>query len=109
LAAAKAFFAPGHELSLGTVGSGSRSVKIEYLLTYNNYNNGASDTPGSGFGFTYDLIDTPLTIPLNLATLRSTTSIPEPSTWTMMLVGFAGLGCLSSRAWRGSVVVAEQA
>ena len=33
----------------------------------------ASD-PGAGFGFTYNV------------------AVPEPSTWAMMLLGFAGLG-----------------
>jgi hypothetical protein len=98
LVAAENFFAPGHELPLGKVGSGSQSVKIEYLLTYNNYNNGASDTPGSGFGFTYDLIDQPLTFPLNLATRRPTAGIPEPSTLAMMLIGFTGLAFVGYRA-----------
>ena len=32
-------------------------------------------------------------------------SIPEPSTWAMMLVGFAGLGFAGLRAWRKSGTV----
>jgi PEP-CTERM motif len=31
------------------------------------------------------------------------TSVPEPSTWTMMLVGFAGLGFAGYRASRRAV------
>jgi PEP-CTERM motif len=32
--------------------------------------------------------------------LTVTTQVPEPSTWAMMLAGFAGLGFLSYRASR---------
>jgi hypothetical protein len=32
--------------------------------------------------------------------IDSVTSAPEPSTWAMMLVGFAGLGVMGWRGWR---------
>jgi hypothetical protein len=34
------------------------------------------------------------------------TSVPEPSTWAMMLLGFAGLGFAGYRTSRGAVSVA---
>jgi PEP-CTERM motif len=83
LSAAKTFFAPGHSLALGTI-SGKQSIEIEYSLTYNL---GTAAAPGDGFGFTYALMDPPL-------------SVPEPSTWTMMLGGFAGLAWVGHHARR---------
>jgi hypothetical protein len=90
LSAAEAFFAPGNSISLGTHAKGNQSVEIEYSLTYNL---GTSVAPGDGFGFTYELVDPPLS-----------TAIPEPSTWAMMLVGFAGLALAGYRARRGTAV-----
>ena len=36
----------------------------------------------------------------------SMTAVPEPSTWAMMLLGFAGLGIAGYRVRRNSAVVA---
>ena len=82
LSAAKTFFAHGHSLQLGTFAAGPQSIEIEYSLTFNA---GTSAASGDGFGFTYALKDPPL-------------NIPEPSTWAMMLVGFAGLAFAGYRA-----------
>jgi hypothetical protein len=38
--------------------------------------------------------------PFNASFSLSGLVVPEPSTWAMMLIGFAGLGCLSLRALR---------
>jgi PEP-CTERM motif len=38
--------------------------------------------------------------------LTVTAAVPEPSTWAMMLIGFAGLGYSSRRASRKSAAVA---
>jgi PEP-CTERM motif len=38
--------------------------------------------------------------------LTGTAAVPEPSTWAMMLIGFAGLGYASRRASRKSAAVA---
>jgi PEP-CTERM motif-containing protein len=38
--------------------------------------------------------------PFNAAFSLTGLVVPEPSTWAMMLIGFAGLGCLSYRAMR---------
>jgi hypothetical protein len=72
--AAHAFF-NGGQVSLGSVGPGSQSIEIEYMLRYNS---GTSVAPGNGFSFTDDLVDP-----------APSAAIPEPSTWAMMLVGFA--------------------
>ena len=48
---------------------------------------GTSAEPGDGFGFTYELMDPPLR-----------RYVPEPSTWAIMLVGFAGLAFAGYRA-----------
>jgi hypothetical protein len=74
---AEAFFAE-HALPLGTISAGVQSsVSLSYDLSFSAFTvaNG-----GNGFGFTYDIADPPLA-----------GSAPEPSTWEMMLVGFAGL------------------
>ena len=86
--AAKSFF-NGGQVSVGWVGAGSQSIEIEYFL---GYNIGTSAAPGNGFGFTYDLVDPPLTA-----------TVPEPSTWAMMLVGFSGLAFAGCRA-RGAAI-----
>ena len=83
LSAAETFFTPGHRSPLGTVAAGSQSIEIEYFLTYNS---GTSAASGDGFGFTYALVDPPLS------------DVPEPSTWAMMLIGFAGLAFAGYRA-----------
>ena len=67
---------------MGTFAAGPQSIEIEYSLTFNA---GTSAASGDGFGFTYALKDPPL-------------NIPEPSTWAMMLVGFAGLAFAGYRA-----------
>jgi hypothetical protein len=80
--AAKTFF-NGGQVSLG-IGTGNQSIEIEYSL---NYNSGTSAGLGDGFGFTYALVDPPLSA-----------TIPEPSTWTMVFIGFAGLAFAGYRA-----------
>jgi hypothetical protein len=89
LSAAQTFFSPGHSLSLGTIAAGKHSIEIEYSLTYYS---GTAAASGDGFGFTYALVDPPLSA-----------TIPEPSTWTMMFVGFAGLAWVGHRAARKSL------
>ena len=89
LSAAEAFFAPEHSLPLGTIAAGKHSIEIEYSLTYNS---GTAAASGDGFGFTYELMDPAL-------------NIPEPSTWAMMLVCFAGLVFARYRARVGSAIV----
>ena len=74
-------------LSLGTVAAGPQSVELIYDLTFNI---GTSAAPDDGFGFTYDLVDP-----------APSAAIPEPSTWAMMLVGFAGLAFAGYRARMG--------
>jgi PEP-CTERM motif len=49
---------------------------------------------------------TPTTATLDLAMLSPTAGIPEPSTWAMMLVGFAGLGWAGHCASRRNVIKA---
>jgi PEP-CTERM motif len=39
-------------------------------------------------------------VPADRATIGFETTIPEPSTWTMMLLGFGGLGFFGYRASR---------
>jgi PEP-CTERM motif len=78
LAAAEAFFT-ANPLDLGNAGTGSQYVDIyEYLY--------ASESDPPGFSYDYALAETPYV-----------KVIPEPSTWAMMLIGFAGLGFLGYR------------
>jgi hypothetical protein len=72
-------------VSLGTFGpENPSSIEIEYFVVYNS---GTSAMPGYGFGFTYELVDPPLS-----------GAIPEPSSWAMMLVGLAGLAFAGYRS-----------
>ena len=82
LSAAETFFASGKSLALGKAAAGPQSIEIEYSLTFNA---GTSAAPMDGLGFTYALKDPPL-------------NIPEPSTWAMILIGFAGLAFAGYRA-----------
>ena len=73
---AEAFFTNNRLIPLGNFAAEGLSVLITYDLTYDN---GTQAVVTDGFGFTYDLIDPPL-------------SIPETSTWAMMLLGFGVVG-----------------
>ena len=68
---ADAFFGAG-PLALGVVVAGDQTVDFIFSLT------ASGDPPG--FGVTFGLAGTPAH------------AVPEASTWTMMLLGFAGLG-----------------
>ena len=61
-------------LDFGAVNPGSQSVDLFYSLT--------ASQVGDGFGFDYKL------------------AVPEPSTWAMTLLGFAGLGYAAFRQGR---------
>jgi hypothetical protein len=87
---AKTFFTKD-EFSLGVVAAGSHSVSLIYDLTYNS---GTQAVVSDGFGFSYELVDPPVA------------SVPEPSTWAMMLMGLAGLGYAAfRRAARGDISI----
>ena len=100
-AGAESFFTTD-TLNLGTLAAGSQSIKLEYLL---DYKSNTSAAPGAGFGFAYDLATAPIAMPFDLAAAPATGGIPEPSTWAMMLVGFAGLVFAGYRARVGPAVV----
>jgi hypothetical protein len=79
---AKTFFAAGKSYQLGTIAAGNnQSIELDYLLSYNT---GTKALVGDGFGFAYKFADPPAS------------GVPEPSTWAMMLVGFAGLGFVAA-------------
>ena len=69
LSAAEAFFG-GNQLDFGAIDAGNQDIEISFAL--------AASGIGDGFGFAYDFGP-------------SKTDLPEPSTWAMILVGFAGL------------------
>jgi PEP-CTERM motif-containing protein len=77
LRVAAAFFSD-NTLDLGPLSAGDENVDISALLT--------ASEPGAGFGFDYALTDNP--------------TVPEPSTWAMMLIGFVGLDFASRRRTR---------
>jgi hypothetical protein len=89
LSGAESFF-KAHALHLGTL-AGSQSIQLAYSLDYAD-----ASAKAGGFGFGYRLVDGPTPSP----------AIPEPSTWTMMLVGFTGLAWVGRRALRRAVAVA---
>ena len=68
LSAAEAFFG-GNQLDFGAIDAGNQDIEISFAL--------AASRIGDGFGFAYDF--------------GPKTDLPEPSTWAMMLLGFAGL------------------
>jgi PA14 domain/PEP-CTERM motif len=62
------------------------------------------DSGVSGLRVTDGLTSSDLRGPLDPATL--TTGVPEPATWAMMLIGFAGLGFIAHRRRSRSVLTA---
>jgi hypothetical protein len=98
LSSAEAVFGKG-SLDLGSFVSGSQSVSLDYLLTYDS---GTKATAGAGFGFAYDLAAYPSLSPVVKASALpiapSSLAVPETSTWVMMLAGVAGLGWAGSRS-----------
>ena len=105
LGAAELFFA-SHPLLLGV---GSLSIELEYLL---NYTTGTPYYPGYGFDFTYDFASSavaaaPIATAFAFPVSQSST-VPEPSTWAMMLVGFAGLAFAGYRARVGPAVIKKR-
>jgi PEP-CTERM motif len=77
-------------LDLGTLAR-SQSIQLAYFLDYAD-----ASAKAGGFGFGYGLVDGP------------SAAIPEPSTWTMMLIGFTGLAWVGRRASRRAVAGAVQ-
>ena len=77
---AEAFF-DGSTLALGIFAAGNQTVALSYLLT------AAGDPPS--FSVIYGLEGIPTGSP-----------VPEPSTWAMLLAGFAGLGVVALRRGR---------
>jgi hypothetical protein len=98
-AGARAFFT-AHPIGLGAIAAGE-SITIDYFL---GYNSGTSAVVGDGFGFTYDIATAPVAAAFDFPASQSS-AIPEPSTWAMMLVGFAGLAFAGYRARSGTAVV----
>ena len=81
LLGAQAYF-NSNVLDLGYYGSGTTPfVELYYVFTSNEV--------GDGFGFNYALAETPIS-----------TTIPEASTWTMLILGFGGLGYAGWRRTR---------
>jgi hypothetical protein len=97
LAGARAFFA-SHPIGLGSL-AGNQSIEIEYFL---GYKYATSAAPGNGFGFTYDLATKPVAKALTPAVfdfpISQSSTVPEPSTWAMTLMGLAGLGFVGLRS-----------
>ena len=103
LGGVESFFA-SHPLLLGV---GSQSIKLEYLL---DYTSGAPYFPGYGFDFTYDFAWSAAAATAPIATAfafpaSQSSTVPEPSTWAMMLVGFAGLALAGYRACGGTAAL----
>ncbi len=70
---------------------------------YDTYSQTFATTPGTTYGytFTFNEYDT------GPSALLVTTSVPEASTWAMMVPGFAGLGFAGlSRARKGAGAIA---
>lgn len=69
---------------------------------------GGSDGGSTGVGLTFDT-GSVLTLVSPGGAGFALTAVPEPSTWAMMLIGFAGLGYAGYRASRRSAAVGFRA
>ena len=85
LSVAEAFFS-ANVLDLGAIAAGDQTVNVLYALT--------ASEPGAGFGFAYDF-------GLGVPSALFSAAVPEPSTWAMTLLGFAGLGFAGRAAGQG--------
>ena len=85
LASAQAFFT-ANVLGLGQFSNGATDVELLFDETMSS---------NEGFGFTYAF-----------ATTGAVSGVPEPSTWAMMLIGFAGIGFVAYRRQRTVVLAA---
>jgi hypothetical protein len=74
----------------GTVGS------------YDTFSQTFATTPGAEyvyeFTFFNDLTDPGYNAPTGLLVTTSASAVPEPSTWAMMILGFAGIGFMAYSA-----------
>ena len=70
-------------------------VHLDAQVTYDYINNGAATGRYYGIGVYY----TPTGPADTLAVSDHSFAAPEPSTWAMMLIGFAGLGFARYRRW----------
>jgi hypothetical protein len=93
LTSAQTFF-DNNTIDLGAYGAGS----LPFVELYFDF---TSSTVGDGFGFTYAVHDPPIAM-LAPALAAATTATPEPSTWAMMALGFAGIGFARYRTSRTS-------
>ncbi len=101
LTGAESFFT-AHPLDLGSLAGGSQSIQLDYSLSYAGTYGYSGDA--GGFGFTYDIATTSFNAPPTAAALDfadpRVSGVPEPSTWAMMALGFAGLAFVGYREWR---------
>jgi hypothetical protein len=84
------FFSPADWLV--TIGSGGPNALGLGLETYASLSSGSPTTLASFTSFTSQPFDQPFS-----GSLQISAAVPEPSTWAMMMLGFAGLGFLASR------------
>jgi hypothetical protein len=78
---------PKYQLD-GATAQGSDTLR--YLHTGFYFGHAAGEYPGFGATFT-------LTLPDGLSFSPVAAAVPEPSTWAMLLIGFAGIGLLAYR------------
>jgi hypothetical protein len=87
---AETFFSGHRVLTIGSgISPGTHDFSLDYILTYNA---GTSATTVDGFGFTYEFEGGVPHLPPLLGMAATSGTVPEPSTWAMLLIGFVGLG-----------------
>ena len=89
-----------------STGATVASFDLTGTYTAGNFTLSADPSDHSGGNLVVSYVATQNIAALDFAGSRSTTTVPEPSTWTLMFIGFAGLGCAVYRARRRSVEVA---
>jgi PEP-CTERM motif len=100
--------ASGSETSTMSDGTGVPALNFGAFVAglYDTYSQTFATTPGATYEYAFEFSTQGGPSGLLVTTTGSASVVPEPSTWAMMLIGFAGLGFAGYRRARATVSAA---